>query len=291
MTIAPVSRSQATSSARRPGERTTPVGCWCAGVRTTASAPLAASASTRTPSPSTGTRIEPSPARSALHSASGSLGSSTARRRRAAHPERVEDDVEALGVAGGDQHARRVGDHAADAAEVLGEGGAEDGRAAGVGVGELGVRDLRERGAQRAPPGGAREGGDVGNRGAEVVAVCGRRRLRRDRHRCARRAGRGARDVRARALAEREVALGRELRVRVHGDPTRDAELAGEVAGGGDARAGLEPAVADRGAELVLDLPAQRARAVAGHGEEELERLTGLVQHHDSGSSGCTSEA
>ena len=65
---------------------------------------------------------------------------------RAAHPQRVQDHVETLGVAGRDQHARRVGDDAADAAEVLGEGRAEDGRAAGVGVRELGVRDLRERG-------------------------------------------------------------------------------------------------------------------------------------------------
>jgi hypothetical protein len=95
----------------------------------------------------------------------------------------------------------------------------------------------------------------------------------------------------ARALPEGEVALRGELRVGVDGDAARDAELAGEVAGRGDARAGLEPAVADRGAELILDLPAERPRAVAVDGEEQLERLTGLVQHHDSGSSGCTSEA
>jgi hypothetical protein len=77
----------------------------------------------------------------------------------------------------------------------------------------------------------------------------------------------------------------------VAGDPARDADLARQIAGRGDACAGLEPAVADRGAELILDLPAERARAVAGDGEQELERLTGLVQRHDSGSSGCTSEA
>ena len=123
----PRSRSQATSSARRAaGEddagRVLVRGREDDGVR-------ARSRRARRPAcppPSTGTRTEPSPARAALHSASGSLGSSTARRRAPRVRERVQDDVEALGVAGGDQHARRVGDDAADAAEVLGERGAQD---------------------------------------------------------------------------------------------------------------------------------------------------------------------
>ena len=77
--------------------------------------------------------------------------------------------------------------------------------------------------------------------------------------------------MRARALAQREVALGRELRVGVDDDAPRDAELAGEVAGRRDAGAGAHGAVADRAAQLLLDLRAERpGAAVAGDGEEQL---------------------
>jgi hypothetical protein len=97
--------------------------------------------------------------------------------------------------------------------------------------------------------------------------------------------------VRAGALAQGEEALGGELGVRVDRDPARHAELTREVAGRRHARPRLERAVADRGSQLVLDLCAQRPRTAAGDREEELERLTGLVQRHDSGSSACTSGA
>src|SRR5215203_1513921 len=79
------------------------------------------------------------------------------------------------------------------------------------------------------------------------------------------------------ALPQHEVALGGQLRVRVDGDPARHSELAGEVAGGGQARARLERALPDRAPYPMLDLRAERPVAVAGDREEQLDRLTGLV--------------
>ena len=55
MTKPPVRRAQSASACRRSAVSTTPVGDWCAGVTTTARAPLAASALTTRPSSSTGT--------------------------------------------------------------------------------------------------------------------------------------------------------------------------------------------------------------------------------------------
>jgi hypothetical protein len=95
--------------------------------------------------------------------------------------------------------------------------------------------------------------------------------------------------VRACTLAQDEVALGGQLRIRVDRDAPGDPELAGKVARRRHTRARLQGAVADRAAELVLDLRAQRAVAVAADRQEQLDRLTGLVQARRTGSSVCTS--
>ena len=76
--------------------------------------------------------------------------------------------------------------------------------------------------------------------------------------------GPGLGDLRARALAQQQVALGGELSVGVHDDAARDAQLARQVARRGHLRAGTEGTVADRYAELVLDLGDERLGAPRG---------------------------
>ena len=204
----------------------------------------------------------------------------------AAGGERVAEQRERLGVAARDHDARRVGDHAADAAEVVGERLAEGLEADPVAVLEVGVGHRRERLAGRAQPGGAREARDVGNAGAEVEA---RRRRRSGRRLVPVGGGGRVRHARARALPEAQVALGGELAVGVDHHAAGDAELAGEVARARNGGPGLHRTRADRLPQPLLDLGAERAFAVPRHREEELERLTGLVQSHETGSSMCTS--
>ena len=209
---------------------------------------------------------------------------------RGARPggQREADDAEPLRVAAGDDDPPRLGDHAAHAAEVLREGRAQGVDAARVAVAEVGVGDRRQRLPQRAQPGGARERRDVRHAGPEVEARAPGRlvrvRLRRAR-------GRGVGHARARALRQVQVALGRELGVGVDDDAPRDAELAGEVARRRHPRAGSQRPVADRAPHAVLDLGAERARAVAGDVEQQLYGLTGLVHGLETGSSACTSRS
>src|SRR5206468_2537458 len=87
-----------------------------------------------------------------------------------------------------------------------------------------------------------------------------------------------------------EEALGGQLRVGVDGDPPRDTELTREIARGRHPRARPQRSLADRAAQLVLDLRSERPRAIAAHGEEQFERLTGLVRNRQSGSGVWTSE-
>ena len=115
------------------------------------------------------------------------------------------------------------------------------------------------------------------------------RRRGPDRLRLRLRDRRGLGDARARALPQAQVALGGELRVGVHGDAPRDAELARQVARRRHPLAGPQRPVADRAPELVLDLRAERPGTVAAHREQQLYRLTGLVQCHGSRACFCTS--
>ena len=189
--------------------------------------------------------------------------------------ERAADEAEPLPEPAGDDDLLRRGGDAADAAEVVGERRAQHGDAARVAVAEVVVGHGRERRAQRAQPASPREGGDVGRVRAEVEpSTRGRGRGLDARRRAP---GHGAGDVRPRALAQGQVALGGELRVGVGHDLARDAELTREVAHRRHARAGLERAATDGAPDLVLDLRPERRRAVAAQREQEIDRLTGTL--------------
>ena len=102
---------------------------------------------------------------------------------------------------------------------------------------------------------------------------------------------RGVRHTRAGALAQAQISLRTKLGVGVHHDPPRDAELARQVARGRYSRTGSQGAIPDRPAKLVLDLRPEGTGAVATHREKQLDRLTGLIYRHESGSSIWTSES
>jgi len=55
-------------------------------------------------------------------------------------------------------------------------------------------------------------------------------------------------------LAQAQIALGSKLRIGVHHDPPRNSELAREIARGRHPRTGSQRAIANRPAELILDL-------------------------------------
>ena len=102
-----------------------------------------------------------------------------------------------------------------------------------------------------------------------------------------RRAGGGGRlgNPRTRALAEYQIFLGGELRVRVHDDPARDLELPRQIPRRGDAGAGLQRSFPDGVAQLILDLRAERLRPLSGGPKGGASiGLTGLVQRTETGS-------
>ena len=69
-------------------------------------------------------------------------------------------------------------------------------------------------------------------------------------------------------MADVEPPLRGELRVGVGHDAARDAEIVGQAARRGEPRAGVEAAIADRGAQPVGELLAERpARTRERHGE------------------------
>jgi hypothetical protein len=82
--------------------------------------------------------------------------------------------------------------------------------------------------------------------------------------------GGGLGHPRTRALAEHQVSLGGELRVRVHDDPARDLELTRQIPRRGDAGTGLQGSFPDGPAQLSLDLRAERLRPLSADRKEEL---------------------
>ena len=96
-------------------------------------------------------------------------------------------------------------------------------------------------------------------------------------------------DPRAGALAQAQVALGGELGVGLDRDPPRDPQLAREIARGRHLRTGPQGTAADRAAQLLLDLRAERVRPVAIDREQELYRVTGTVHSVKTGTGICTS--
>ena len=151
------------------------------------------------------------------------------------------DEVECLRVSAGDHDLLGGGRDPADAGEVVRKRGSELRRAAWIAVAEVGVRDARDGGSQRAKPGGSGELAHVRDAGPQVVERRRRSVVRSLRSRGSEgRAGDGG----AGTLPDLKIALGGELCVGADGELAGDAELAGEVAGGGQLRAGGESPIA-----------------------------------------------
>ena len=183
-------------------------------------------------------------------------------------PQRAADQDDPLGDPGAHEHAVGRRQDAAHAAEVRRGGLAQRLGAAAVGIAELGIGQLRQRGAVVARPELAREQGRV-REPAEQAQRRGHAQQRWvDGDRVHVRAGRvravarlGA-HARAGALARLEVAVGDEIRERLDDDAARHAELRREHARGRQ-RGPLEQAPAhDRRAQTLRQL--ERLRAAGG---------------------------
>ncbi len=178
--------------------------------------------------------------------------------------QRTPHHVQALVQAAADDDPIRVGEHAARAAEVLGEGRTQRLVSSPVAVAERVVWHVTEGSADGGVPCGARERRQVGAPGAKVVI----HRLRGcERPRGGRRfdglPGHGG----TRPAAGGQVALGHELRVGIDDDAARDAEVVRQGAARRQAAARPQPARAYGVAELLLEASAQRA----GRGEVEMD--------------------
>ncbi len=177
-------------------------------------------------------------------------------RHLGAGSEHVRQQRDRLHRPAADQHGPLVGHDPADAPQVPGQRAPQLEGAARVGVAEGAVRGLaqhRPLGAQPRPPG---EAGEVGVAGEEVV-VQGVRLARRGRGGGADRPGG---DEGPGSGPRGQVALGQQLGVGVHHQPSRDAEVRGQRAGRGQPRVGGQAPVADRPPQLLLELGPQRPR-------------------------------
>ena len=184
-------------------------------------------------------------------------GSSTAMRRRPRAGQGAPAQRDPLGHTRRDHHAGRVARDAAHAPEVGGQRPPQLRCAARVAVVEAGGGRVAQRPAERGEPARAGEERDVGRARAEVEA---RGALRGwDRGGVERRQRRVG-DPRRRALARRQVALGHELLVGLDHHAAGDAEIARQGPRGRELVARREPAAAHGRAQLVLELPPQRAR-------------------------------
>lgn len=74
-----------------------------------------------------------------------------------------------------------------------------------------------------------------------------------------------------RAVATGEVSLGHELLIGLDHDAARQAELRGQRTGRREGGAGRQPAAADRGTELMLELTVERSGVVASEPNEQLD--------------------
>ncbi len=149
---------------------------------------------------------------------------------------------QAVGEAGADHDALRVGVHPARPRQVLGQHGAQFDAAERVAVTEGVVGGGGERLAGGPEPGGSREAGQVGGAGLQVVPGTGPGRAGGGRRRAgaARRGPPG--DPGPRALAGGEPALGHQFGVGVGDRVAGDAQVGGERPGGRQPGAGRQAA-------------------------------------------------
>ena len=165
-TNAPRRRAHSISAVRRAGERTAPVGYWCAGV--TKTAPTSSSSCVRRPSSSTGVGTGSRPARVSVAVSRGQHGSSIATRGHAARREQAPHERQARAEAAGDHDLVGARLHAAPAGQRRGQRLAQLGLARRVRVAEPGVGRGPQRALERAPPRRPERAVERGQRGAEV---------------------------------------------------------------------------------------------------------------------------
>jgi hypothetical protein len=169
------------------------------------------------------------------------------------------DHREALSEAGADQHSLSVARGAANPAQVVGERLAQRRHAARIGIPDRVERRLAPRGSQRSQPAVARESGQIGQAGMEVVRKARQQRPGRD----AGLAAHGPRNADGRALPGQQIALGGELVESLGDDAARDPELPCQRPGRGKLRPGGQAAVTDALADRSLDLLVERQVGVA----------------------------
>ncbi len=168
--------------------------------------------------------------------------------------DRARKQREALRGAAADDDRARIGDHAAHAAQVLGERPPQLAGAARVRVAEGSIGSVAQGLAQRAQPRPARERREVGVAREEVERGRAPRRLDGG----GRRGARGARHERPGAPPGDQVALSEQLSVGVHDQPPRYPKIRRQRASGGQARVRRQAPRAHRIAQPILELRAQR---------------------------------
>jgi len=203
-------------------------------------------------------------------------------------------DVERLLGAGDDHDLVGCALHAASGAEIVGDRFAKAFDSKGIdvvngtGVGVAAVAgdeagpeaegELVEGGLMNAegPPAAERgevaEGGVEGGSRRDATRASGRegRRIFRQRNGHAL-FGERCGDEGAGADFTGEVALGEKLRVGVENRETGDAELRGQLAGGGNAFGGAQLAAQNGGAKAIIDLLMERVCGIAVDGEKGKE--------------------
>ena len=175
-------------------------------------------------------------------------------RPRTAGTQHPAQDVQRLGEALRDDDPLRLGADAADPAEIVAQRRPELRTPAVVAIVERRVGRRAHRPFHGSQPRPAREQLDVRGRRHEVdrprraLGLGGQRRWRRDRH-----------HDRRLARGDGQVALGRELVVRVGHHAARDLQVRREPARGRQPRARAQASILDRFAQRTAEVAAQRS--------------------------------
>ncbi len=197
---------------------------------------------------------------------------------RAAGVQRAADERDPLCQAARDKRPLSAGGDTAGAPEVARERDPQLRCADRICVPERRVGHVPHDGAQRAQPCRAREACEVRHAGVEVL----RQRAREPGGRWHLRGPGRCGDERPGAAPRRQVALGRQLRVGLDDDAAGDAQLAGELARGRQARAGRKPPRARGIAQLALELGVQRLGSLlARQRQQQLHRPWSGSERHD----------